>query len=163
MEDLQRFVTDRALSCDDTKEIAKWAQGQRYLYVLIYKDDQLLFESGQYEEENNSEDTEKEEMGEGSPGDSKEDEAPGDNVDGGADVGGETGNGDGTENSGDASNDTDTPDTNGSDSSSKDEDANKEDNKYPSSGITVKTPTREELIAEAVAGGSYPIVASDGV
>ena len=163
VEDLQRFVTDRALSCDDTKEIAKWAQGQRYLYVLIYKDDQLLFESGQYEEENNSEDTEKEEMGEGSSGDSEEDEAPGDNIDGGADVGGETGDGDGTENSGDTSNDTDTPDTNGSDSSSKGEDANKDDNKYPSSGITVKTPTREELIAEAVAGGSYPIVASDGV
>ena len=50
--DLQKYVTDRGLSCDDTREISKWSQEQKYLYILIYKDDKLLFESGQYEEEN---------------------------------------------------------------------------------------------------------------
>ena len=50
-EELQQFVTSNNLSCDDAKEISKWAQKNKYLYIQIYKDDKLLFESGQYEEE----------------------------------------------------------------------------------------------------------------
>ena len=30
VEDLQEYVTNLGLSCDDTKEIAKWAQGYKY-------------------------------------------------------------------------------------------------------------------------------------
>lgn len=155
VEDLQEYVTNLGLSCDDTKEIAKWAQGYRYLYVLIYKDDELLFESGRYEEENAPETGENKEnaddVQDGSVEDGKEEpsdgntEAPGDTPEGGASLGGTDAEDGKTE----------------SDSAQKDD--TQDGSKYPSSGITVKTPTRDELIAEAVAGGSHPIVASDGV
>ena len=173
VEDLQRYVTNGNLSCDDTKEISKWAQGYKYLYVLIYKDDKLLFESGRYEEENspqtgenkeNADDVQDETVENGGentdtapPSDTPSDDTPPTDSEGGGQTeentdgdGGETAGADGDQ--GDVK-PGETP-----------KDENQQDNnKYPSSGITVKTPTREELIAEAVAGGSHPIVASDGV
>ena len=163
VEDLQNFVTSNGLSCDDTKEISKWAQNHKYLYLLIYKDDKLLFESGTYEEENTEETEQNKENADDVPDNSVENDTEND-----------TENGDDTTTDGtdtevgedtpDTPTDTeDTNDTNeetskGESTATKDEGA-----KYPTSGITVKTPTRDELIAEAVAGGSHPIVASDGV
>ena len=113
VDDLQKYVTEHGLSCEDTAEISKWAQGYKYLYVLIYMDDKLLFESGRYEESAPS----KEES-------TETDDTPAD-----------------TENPESAS---------GTATDS-------------ASGITVKTPTREELISEAISGGSHPIVTKDGV
>ena len=184
VEDLQQFVTQGNLSCDDTKEIARWARGYRYLYVLIYKDDKLLFESGRYEEEQTPETGENKENADDEQGGTVENgpetpdgtdqgtapEEPDDTLPEQGTGGGDTA--EGTEGEGTESEDGDTDQggdqTSGGSSDknegqSKDEGQNKDDNKYPSSGITVKTPTREELIAEAVAGGSHPIVASDGV
>ena len=154
-DDLQKYVTDNALSCGDTKKIAEWAQGNKYLYILIYKDDKLLFESGQYGEDD-------EEMGENKE---NADDVPDNSVENG----GENNPGAGTDGSGESGGSTDqsgessggSADAGGTDKGDGAE--NKDDNKYSSSGITIKTPTREELISEAVAGGSYPIVASDGV
>ena len=152
--DLQKYVTDNGLSCDDTAEISRWAKSYKYLYVLIYKDDKLLFESGRYEE------SAKPEAGEGatgseesSPNDTEDDTKPGDTNEDDPDTPGEP---------------TETPeggsaDTEAGGTASTDKNETDDTSKYPSSGITVKTPTREELIAEAVAGGSHPIVASDGV
>ncbi len=151
--DLQKYVTDNNLSCDDTKKIAEWAQENKYLYLLIYKDDQLLFESGQYEEENDPEMGENKENADDGTDNSVENEGGNteqspneDTPDGGSD--GEGGSGVTEEN-------TDTP--------ADDESSDTSGNKYPSSGITVKTPSRDELIAEAVGRGSHPIVTSDGV
>jgi signal transduction histidine kinase len=180
--DLQRYVTERGLSCDDTKEISRWAQGHRYLYVLIYKDDKLLFESGRYEEENKPETGENKENADDEPDNSVEngDDPTGDVTD--PEEGTDTDEGtlpDGGTDPGEDDTDV-TPDGDGDDTGSANTDESgeesadgqdkeegteqgKDENKYPSSGITVKTPTRDELIAEAVAGGSYPIVASDGV
>lgn len=175
--DLQKYVTDNGLSCDDTKKIAEWAQGNKYLYVLIFKDDKLLFESGQYEEENDPESGENKENADDNPDNSVENGDESTNPDAGTGDGGtgddpdggipDTGaDGSGTEGGGtdgsDGSTDTDTSDKTG-ENDGKNEDTNKDENKYPSSGITIKTPTRDELIAEAVAGGSHPIVTSDGV
>lgn len=181
--DLQSFVTSNGLSCSDTKKIAEWAQGNRYLYILIYKDDQLLFESGQYEDENGAESGENKEnaddnpdnsvenggendpdtgTGDGGDGDTSDGADTGDGTeDGGSTDGGEGTGGDGPDGagSGEGSEGSDTD----SEGGSTDKEDGKEDGKYPSPGITVKPPTRDELIAEAVAGGSYPIVASDGV
>ncbi len=166
--DLQSYVTDNGLSCDDTRKIAEWAQNYKYLYLLIYKDDQLLFESGQYEEENEPEMGENKENADDGTDIPVEDETPGGEV--GETPGGTEGSEDadtesgsessGGTDSGEGSNDaSDTSDSAGSAST----ESGKDDNKYPSAGITVKAPTREELIAEAVARGSHPIVASDGV
>ena len=33
--DLQNYVTEHGLSCDDTKKISEWAQNNKYLYLLI--------------------------------------------------------------------------------------------------------------------------------
>ena len=147
VEDLQNYVTENGLSSDDTNEISKWAKGYRYLYVLIYKDDKLMFESGNYESSN----TDK-------TGENKEnaDDVPDNSVENGTEN---------TDNNTDGT-DTDTPaDTDGaSDESQKTEGASKKDDeKYQAPGITVRVPTRDELIAEAVAGGSHPIVTTDGV
>lgn len=175
--DLQKYVTDNGLSSNDTKKIAEWAQENKYLYVLIFKDDKLLFESGQYEEENDPESGENKENADDNPDNSVEngDESTNPDVgtgDGGTgdDLGGGTpdtgADGSGTAGGGtdgsDDSTDTDTSDKTGV-NDGKNEDTTKDENKYPSSGIIIKTPTRDELIAEAVAGGSHPIVASDGV
>ncbi len=111
-DELQNYVTEEGLGCDDIGKIAEWAEKHKYLYLLIYKGDDLLYESGRYDEKNGSE------MG---------------------------------ENKENADDDTEkTVENEGVDSSSG------------TSGITVKTPTREELIAEAIAGGSYKIQTKDG-
>ena len=147
VEDLQNYVTENGLSSDDTNEISKWAKGYRYLYVLIYKDDKLMFESGNYESSN----TDK-------TGENKEnaDDVPDNSVENGAEN---------TDNSTDGT-DTDTPaDTDGASDESQNTEgtSQKDDGKYQAPGITVRVPTRDELIAEAVAGGSHPIVTTDGV
>ena len=54
-KELQSYVDDNALTAEDTKALAEWAKSNKYLYVLIYKDDMLLFDSGAYEEEKNPE------------------------------------------------------------------------------------------------------------
>ena len=151
--DLQNYVTENGLSCDDTKKISEWAKNNRYLYLLIYKDDQLLFESGQYGEDEEKKDPE---MGENKENaDDGTDNSVDNNIEDPSNTEGSEGtngaSGDGSEES--------------VESTTKDEVAGdgREDNKYPSTGITVKTPTREELIAEAVTRGSHPIIASDGV
>ena len=157
VEDLQEYVTGLGLSCDDTKEISEWAQSYKYLYVLIYKDDKLLFESGRYEEEKAPEMGENKENADDEPQKPEADEGSGEsnntpqNPEGTPDEGGASDNlGGSTDGESDADN-------------AEKEESQDSQNKYPSSGITVKTPTREELISEAVAGGSHPIVASDGV
>ena len=153
VEDLQNFVTENGLSSDDTDEIAKWAKGYRYLYVLIYKDDKLMFESGNYESGNT------EEMGENKE---NADDVPDNSVENGTENE-DNAEGDGQ---GDTSPDQDTPtDTEGAadESQAGESSSQKDEGKYQAPGITVRVPTRDELIAEAVARGSHPIVTSDGV
>lgn len=45
-EELQEYVDDGHLTSDDTEKLAEWVHSNRYLYVMIYKDDQLLLDSG---------------------------------------------------------------------------------------------------------------------
>ena len=157
VEDLQEYVTGLGLSCDDTKEISKWAQSYKYLYVLIYKDDKLLFESGRYDEEKASVMGENKENADDEPQKPEADEGSGEGNNTPQNPEGTPG-GDGA-----ADNLTGSTDDKSDADNAEKEESQDSQNKYPSSGITVKTPTREELISEAVAGGSHPIVASDGV
>lgn len=62
--ELQNYVNRNALTEEDTKMLAEWAKSNKYLYVLIYKDDKLLFDSGAYEEKE-PEKEENPEVGEG--------------------------------------------------------------------------------------------------
>ncbi len=152
-DDLQNYVTELGLSCDDTQKIAEWAKKNKYLYVLVYKGDDLLFESGQ-EENNTPEMGENKENADDVPDNSVENSESGSEVGGGESTGADS-----------------TPGSDGADAENTGENSTdktgnssgKDDNKFTSSGIIVKTPTRDELIAEAVANGSHPIVASDGV
>jgi len=43
---LQDYVTRNDLSSDDVAAISRWARSNRYVYIMIHKDDRLLFESG---------------------------------------------------------------------------------------------------------------------
>ncbi len=46
VKDLQEYVTENALTVNDAALIAKWAKQNKYVYVLIFNGDQLLFDSG---------------------------------------------------------------------------------------------------------------------
>ncbi len=45
IHELQRYVTDKKISSEDTDMIADWAQNNRYVYLLIYKNNELFFSS----------------------------------------------------------------------------------------------------------------------
>ena len=45
IEDLQTFVSENELSSDDTGKITRWVQGNRNVYLFLYKDNQLFFDS----------------------------------------------------------------------------------------------------------------------
>ncbi len=46
VRDLQEYVTENNLTVNDAKLIAEWAKQNKYVYVLIFNGDQLLFDSG---------------------------------------------------------------------------------------------------------------------
>ena len=45
LEDLQNYVDQKKLISTDTEELSAWVSGKGYLYVMIYKDDQLVLDS----------------------------------------------------------------------------------------------------------------------
>ena len=51
IKSLQKYVDTRALTSEDTDQIVKWTQENRYVYLLIYKADELIFSSDILEEE----------------------------------------------------------------------------------------------------------------
>ena len=181
---LQNYVTENNLDCDDTDKISTWAKAQKYLYILVYKDDQLLFETGRYVEEkvenkeNADDSTEKpEENNPDSPGETDPDGTdPGVTDPDGTDPDGKDPDGtdpggtdpDGTDPDGKDPSETDPDgkdpagDKPGEDKNEEDK-TDKEENKYQSSGITIKTPTRQELYDEAIAKAPHSITAADGM
>ena len=56
-KELQKYVIDNKISSEDVALLAEWAQSNRYLYVMIHKDDKLLFETGKYDDETKNPDT----------------------------------------------------------------------------------------------------------
>ena len=49
---LQDYITRNELSSEDVKEISRWASSNRYVYIMVHKDDRLLFESGEIDKPN---------------------------------------------------------------------------------------------------------------
>ncbi len=56
IRDLQHYVTENEISSDDTEKIADWAQNNRYVYLLIYKNNELFFSSDMIPRPNDKED-----------------------------------------------------------------------------------------------------------
>ena len=48
--ELQSFITSRDLSVEDLDRITQWSERNRYVYLLLYKDDELIFSSGDGDE-----------------------------------------------------------------------------------------------------------------
>ena len=44
ISDLQTFIVTNAVSSNDTKQITRWARGNRNVYVFLYKDNQLFYD-----------------------------------------------------------------------------------------------------------------------
>lgn len=133
-KELQKYVTENNLSSEDVEMLAAWAQSNRYLYVMIEKEDKLIFETGK-DDTVEGEDGTTEENPEGTGGEGTEN--PDDPTDG------ETENPDGTDPDGD-----------------KVEGEDEEDDSI-GSGITVVLPSREELLKKAREKGAHHIETSD--
>lgn len=151
--ELQDYVDKNGLSSVDVAQLADWAQSNRYLYVMIHKDDKLLFETGQYEKPEGPDDFEG-----GAAGGENDNENP-------------DGSGDGITDPSDPSIDlpVDPNDPNydaggedGSGSSTNGKvDADEGDGSL-GSGITITMPTREELMKYAEEKEAHLITMSDG-
>lgn len=46
---LQNYITENSISSTDSGQIVKWVRNNRYVYLMIYKDDELFFSQGGYE------------------------------------------------------------------------------------------------------------------
>ena len=77
--ELQRFVDRHGLESSDTDVLSEWVRDNRYLYVMIYKDDQLLLDSDSAEKnpdhptEDGDTDADKPQDGGDAAGDGEED------------------------------------------------------------------------------------------
>ena len=175
-EDLQKYVTENELSSEDTEQIARWVRNNKYLYVMIYKDDQLIIDSDTAGKEEGTQKPDTEGGTGGTEGGSGGTEGGSGDTEGGS---GDTegGSGDTEGGSGDTeggSGDTEggTGDTDGGTGGADDKDDDKNNGGGGSStlpslpgfsgGVTVDFPTREELIKYANERGSVPITVSDG-
>lgn len=141
-QNLQRFVDRYGLESSDTDRLAEWVRDNRYLYVMIYKDDQLLLDSDTADKQPEKPTDENN----GDPGEGEGEAPP------------PTEGDDGT---------IEPPqDEEPSDKPTDEENGEKEDDEEGSgvgSGITVTFPSREELIEYAKSRGTYPIEMADDV
>ena len=74
LSELQSFVDRHELESVDTDILADWVRDNRYLYVMIYKDDQLLLDSDTASKPNDDENEEEDEETEEQPDDEKKEE-----------------------------------------------------------------------------------------
>lgn len=51
IDDFQSYITRNDLSSKDTAEITQWVKNQRYVYLVIYKDTELIYDSQKAQEE----------------------------------------------------------------------------------------------------------------
>lgn len=185
VSELQAYVDRNELSSLDVAKLAEWAQSNKYLYVMIHKDDKLLFETGRYEEP----DEDKNETTDDGKGENQPDDGAGtpddgtgtpddgtgtpddgtgtpDDGTGAPDDGtGTPDDGTGTPDDGEGTPDGETtPDTENGEGGTEGGEPNDKDDKDDSigSGITITMPTREELMKYAEEKEAHLITMSDG-
>ena len=132
LEDLQSFVSGRKLTFEDTDRIQEWAREHKYVYLLVQKDDLLLYPSDIEEEKP----------------DDKEEGEDGEN----------TGEGENGETGGDGENNGENKEDNKEDNK---DDPTDPFPGIPG-GFTESRPSRDELIAAAQANGLHEIELVDG-
>ena len=163
VEELQNFITSNQTTLDSVDDISRWMREHRFVYLLIYKDNEIILtpDDEQTEEDDDTKDDETEDKGDGSEDES--DVEP--DGEGSSDLeGGET------DSDGAPSDEEEDGENDGTedDAANKEEDApedkNEEESTSPSKpgGITVDYPTREELYEYALSGESYPLILVDG-
>ena len=137
VEDLQDYITKNKITLERVDEISEWVRENRFVYLLLYKDDEIIFRPDETDPEKGEE---KEESGEDGKGDGNGDvgEGEGDGAEGGE--GTEGTEGDTTDNPKDKE---DTPSQGGS-------------------GLTTTYPTKAELYEYALSGENYPLILEDG-
>ena len=143
IEDLQTYVSENKLSSTDTSKITQWVHKNRNVYLFLYKDNQLFFDSSAEQDQNDS-----------------VTDGGGEGEDTNGEPSGEENTGEGDESSGDSES-SNVPDGNDDKTGS----ADKEDNDTtarPGGGFTVDYPTREEIIATAEKNGLRQLELSDG-
>ena len=105
INDLQDYITKNEVSSTDTKDITRWMNNNRNVYLFLYKDGQLFFDGSMEDapEEDDGDDTEAPDLGDG-------------------DTDGDGSLGDGSSGNDNGSN-TEAPDSEGDDSSGSDNDS----------------------------------------
>ena len=53
VSDLQEYIEENGLTSEDTKKFSLWAKEQKYVYLMIYKDDELFYSSDMEIEDDN--------------------------------------------------------------------------------------------------------------
>ena len=168
IESLQKYITDNRLSSNDMKKISKWAQGNKYVYLMLYKDDQLFFTSDMIipdDPDENGKDGESDSETENGDGGTDDNSGEDNSGEGGSeDIGdGESGedgseSGDG-EAEGDGTGDASQEGSDGIQGGS----GQGGNGSQGGSGITVEYPTREELKEYAQNNDQYVIELLDGM
>ncbi len=145
LADLQSFVTARKLTFEEADRISEWARSHKYVYLLVQKDDMLLYPSDPEVDEDKE--PEEEGEGEGNEGENPGGESgEGNEGEGNEGNGGEEGGGNKNENNG----------------GSNGNGGGNNDFSDVLGGLTESRPSREELIAEAQANGLHEIELADG-
>ena len=132
IEDLQTYVSEKGISSNDTSKITYWVHRNRNIYLFLYKDNQLFFDSS-IENDNKDEDAGEDVI----PDEDQNDSDP--------NAGAEGEDNDSIE---------DDPDEVG--------DREDSNITRPGGGITVDYPTREEIVETAKKNGLRQLELSDG-
>ena len=135
VEDLQDYITTKKITLDRVDEISEWVRENRFVYLLLYKDDEIIFRPDETDPEEGSDGEEEGKGGEG--GDQ-----------------GEIGEGEGGGGAQEGEEDTE----GGTTENPKD----KENNTQGGSGLTISYPTKAELYEYALSGENYPLILEDG-
>ena len=137
IRDLQDYVNDNEISSENTAKLSEWARENKYVYLIMYKDNELFYTSDDKPKEDPDEPAESE-PGEGETGENDPEDPDGEEE-------GESG-----ADKGDSS----------ADSGDNGEDAVPDD-KNPG-GVTIDYPTREELFEYARKNDLHPVELADG-
>lgn len=145
MEDLQTYVSEKQLSSSDTVKITQWLHQNRNVYLFLFKDKQLLFDSSINQDKDEDADGK-------NPGDATDNGgSSSDNTTGSNTPGADGNEGDGA------------PSENENGSTGTGSDKNKGDETTrPGGGITIDYPTRDEILATAEKNGYHTLEMSDG-
>lgn len=170
IRDLQDFVATNGISSENTAKLSEWARANKYVYLIIYKDNELFYTSDDVPEEPPEEDTDEGagDSEEGLPEEElpeeelPEDSVEGENPDFDGSEGEENENPENSEGAGSDKTDTDKDSDGENDKNGADADNDKNNSDKDTGGVTVDYPTREELFEYARQNDLHALELADG-